>query len=162
MLGTRGRLVIPRRYRGRHLDSNRLELLEDRNPGERSHGVLVSYWLKAFFIPETGQPCYRVGPVVPVVLQAVLQTFGGTDGWDRWDRHDCRSTRSASPCTPVPPVPPGGTTYSHQNPVQYHRYHRSHRRNGPRGLIEDGIAHHDDASWGPVPAASSSILGSST
>ena len=88
MLGTRGRLVIPRRYRGRHLNSNRLELLEDRSPGERSHGVLVGYWLKTFFIPRQDSRATRVGPVVPVVLQAVLPTFGGTDGWDRWDHHD--------------------------------------------------------------------------
>jgi hypothetical protein len=32
---------------------------------------------------------FSVGPAGPVVLQAVLQTFGGTEGWDRWDHHHC-------------------------------------------------------------------------
>jgi hypothetical protein len=32
---------------------------------------------------------FLVGPVVPGVLQAVLQTFGGTERWDGWDHHDC-------------------------------------------------------------------------
>jgi hypothetical protein len=36
----------------------------------------------------TGKPRYRVVSGVPVVLQEVLQIFGGTERWDRWDHHD--------------------------------------------------------------------------
>ena len=58
----------------------------------------------------------------------------------------------------------GPTRRSHlaaPNPAQFHRFHQSHRINDP-GSKADGIANHGDDSFGPVPAASSSILVSST
>jgi hypothetical protein len=120
-------------------------------------------WLKAFFIPETGRPCYRVGPVGPVVLQAVLQTFGGTDGWDRWDYSESLPIRAGSIARrmPVPPVPPGGTARSRQILCSTTGT-TSPTAETVQGTNQDRIAHHDDACLGPVPAVSSSIVGSST
>src|SRR5215472_14476308 len=102
----------------------------------------------------------------------------GRDRWDRWYcRHfcrllvglmggttmkDCRSARAARALrTPVPPVPPASTTCSHQ--ILW----STTGTTGPTGEMvqgtnEDGIAHHADGSFGPVPTASSIILGSST
>jgi hypothetical protein len=70
---------------------------------------------EAVFIPETGQPCYLVGPVV---LQAVLQTFGGTDGWGHQERLPIRAAPlRALVHLSVPLLAP--------NPVDYHRSHRN-------------------------------------
>jgi hypothetical protein len=33
------------------------------------------------------EPCYRMGPVVPRVLQAHHADFDGTERWYRWDHH---------------------------------------------------------------------------
>ena len=69
-------------------------------------------------------------PVVPVILEAVLQTFGGTDGWDRWDHHERLPIRAGSIARYAGPTDP--TRRYHlfgPNPVQYHWYHQSYRRN---------------------------------
>jgi len=56
----------------------------------------LGYSIKSLFVPEIGQSCTRVGPVVLVVLQAVLQSLvgliGGTGGTTM---KDCRSVRAA-------------------------------------------------------------------
>jgi hypothetical protein len=78
------------------LNSNRLELLEDGSPGKRCHGVLVGYSIKSLFVSETGQSCTRVGPVVLVVLQPVLQSLVGLiRGTGGTTMKDCRSVRPA-------------------------------------------------------------------
>jgi hypothetical protein len=58
----------------------------------------------------------------------------------------------------------GPTRRSHMtalNPVEFHRFHQSRWKDDP-GSNADEIANHGDGSFGPVPAASSSIFWSST
>jgi hypothetical protein len=58
----------------------------------------------------------------------------------------------------------GPTCRSHMaapNLAEFHRFHRSHRKNAPRSSADE-IANHGDGTFGPVVAASSRILGSST
>jgi hypothetical protein len=67
-------------------------------------------------------------PAVPVVLQAILQKFGGTAGWDRWDRRDRCET---NPADTGPTCPTRRYRLFSPDPVEYHRYHRYHRKNCP-------------------------------
>jgi hypothetical protein len=83
------------------------------------------------------------GEVEPVVLQAVLlilvELAGGTG-----------STGATCRCHMAAP-----------NPAEFHRFHRFHRKSAPRRSAAE-IANHGDDPFGPVVAASSRILGSST
>jgi hypothetical protein len=59
---------------------------------------------RTFVIPRNR---FSVGPVVPGVLQSILQTFGGTERWDRWDHH------GRVPCGQHRPVHAGPTQQYH-------------------------------------------------
>jgi hypothetical protein len=105
-------------------------LIEPGHPISRIARTLVGYWLNAFFIPEDRKALLPGGPVVPVVLQAILQTFGGTERWDWWDHHE-RFSICAAAFRFGPTCPTCQYRLLSPDSVEYQRYHPSHRRNCP-------------------------------